>query len=114
MSDCLFCKIANGEIPSNKVYEDDKILCFHDINPEAPVHVLIIPKTHITCVNDINSENSEVIARIFTTIKEIAKKLGIEKSGYRVVTNTLRDGGQTVDHLHFHLLGGRNLKWPPG
>lgn len=114
MNDCIFCKIAKGEIPSNKVYEDEKILCFHDISPEAPVHVLIIPKEHIECVNDINSENSSVISHVFTTIPEIVKKLGIDKSGYRVVTNTLSDGGQTVHHLHFHLLGGRNLKWPPG
>lgn len=114
MSDCLFCKIAKGEIPSNKVYEDDKILAFHDISPEAPVHILIIPKEHISCVNDINEENSSIVAHIFATIPELVKKLGIDKSGYRVVTNTLEHGGQTVPHLHFHLLGGRNLKWPPG
>ncbi len=114
MSDCLFCKIAKGEIPSNKVYEDDKILAFHDISPETPVHILIIPKEHISCVNDINHENSSIIAHIFATIPELVKKLGIDKSGYRVVTNTLDHGGQTVPHLHFHLLGGRNLKWPPG
>jgi len=114
MSDCLFCKIAKGEIPSNKVYEDEKILAFHDISPEAPVHILIIPKEHIGCVNDINVENSSIVAHIFATIPELVKKLGIANSGYRVVTNTLEHGGQTVPHLHFHLLGGRNLKWPPG
>lgn len=114
MNDCIFCKIAKGDIPSNKVYEDEKILCFHDISPEAPVHVLIIPKEHIESVNDINNENNSIIAHVFATIPGIAKKLGIDKSGYRVVTNILRDGGQTVNHLHFHLLGGRNLKWPPG
>jgi len=114
MSDCLFCKIAKGEIPSTKVYEDDKILAFNDISPEAPVHILIIPKEHTSCVNDINYDNSSIIAHIFAIIPELVKKLGIDKSGYRVVTNTLDHGGQTVPHLHFHLLGGRNLKWPPG
>lgn len=114
MSDCLFCKIAKGEIPSNKVYEDDKILVFHDINPEAPVHVLIIPKQHITSMNDINSENSDIIAHVFATIPKLVKKLGISENGYRIVSNALRDGGQTVPHLHFHLLGGRSLQWPPG
>ena len=114
MSDCIFCKIAKGEIPSNKVYEDEKILCFHDISPAAPVHILMIPKEHIQSVNHIDNENSQIIAHIFATIPEVTKKLGIDESGYRVVTNILEDGGQTVPHLHFHILGGRNLKWPPG
>lgn len=114
MSDCIFCKIVKGEIPSNKVYEDEKILCFHDVSPAAPVHVLIIPKEHIESVNHINLDNSEIVGHIFATIPKVVEKLGIEKSGYRVVTNILEDGGQTVPHLHFHILGGRNLKWPPG
>lgn len=114
MSDCLFCKIAKGEIPSNKVYEDDKILAFHDISPEAPVHILVIPKEHISSVNDVTEENSIIVAHIFSTIPKLVKMLGIHETGYRIVTNILEDGGQTVDHLHFHLLGGRNLKWPPG
>lgn len=114
MADCLFCKITNGEIPSKKVYEDEKILAFHDVNPEAPVHVLIIPKEHISCANDINEDNSTIIAHIFEVVPELAVKLGIDKNGYRIVTNTLKDGGQSVPHLHFHLLGGRGLKWPPG
>ncbi|GAA0122189.1 MAG: histidine triad nucleotide-binding protein [Clostridium argentinense] len=114
MSDCIFCKIISGEIPSNKVYEDDKVFAFKDINPEAPIHVLIIPKTHITSINDLNHQNSHLISHIFLTIQNIVKELGIDESGYRVVANTGKDGGQTVNHMHFHLLAGRNLNWPPG
>ncbi|WP_291560394.1 MULTISPECIES: histidine triad nucleotide-binding protein [unclassified Clostridium] len=114
MSDCIFCKIINGEIPCNKVYEDDKVLAFKDINPEAPIHILLIPKIHIASINDLNHQNSHLISHIFLTIQNIAKELGIDESGYRVVTNTGKDGGQTVNHIHFHILAGRNLKWPPG
>lgn len=114
MSDCLFCKIAAGEIPSDKVYEDDKILAFRDISPEAPVHVLIIPKAHISSVNALTEENAEVVAYIFRKAAELVKELGIAESGYRIVTNCGEDGGQSVGHLHFHLLGGRSLAWPPG
>jgi histidine triad (HIT) family protein len=114
MENCIFCKIANGEIPSNKVYEDDKVLCFKDLNPEAPVHVLIIPKEHISSLNDLNEDNSKIISHIFLTAKKVAKELGIERNGYRIVSNCGEDGGQTVGHVHFHMLGGRNLKWPPG
>lgn len=114
MENCIFCKIVNGEIPSNKVYEDDKVLCFKDLNPEAPVHVLIIPKEHISSLNDLNEDNSQIISHIFLTAKKVAKELGIDQNGYRVVSNCGEDGGQTVGHIHFHLLGGRNLKWPPG
>ena len=114
MSDCLFCKILNGEIPSEKVYENEWVYCFEDINPEAPVHVLLIPKTHISSANELNEENSLVIAKIFEAAAVVAKNLGIAKSGYRIVNNCGVDGGQTVGHLHFHLLGGRNLGWPPG
>lgn len=114
MSDCIFCKIINGEIPCNKVYEDDKVFAFKDINPEAPIHVLVIPKVHIASINDLNHQDSHLISHIFLTIQNIAKELGIDESGYRVVTNTGKDGGQTVNHIHFHLLAGRTLNWPPG
>lgn len=105
--DCLFCKIAAGEIPSNKVYEDDKLLAFYDIEPKAPVHVLIIPKVHLAGVRDVTADNSAAVAHIFATIPQIAEKLGV--SDYRIVTNNGADAGQTVQHLHFHLLAGRVL-----
>ncbi|MEG1415408.1 MAG: histidine triad nucleotide-binding protein [Clostridium sp.] len=114
MVDCLFCKIINGEIPSSKVYEDEWVYAFNDISPVAPVHVLIIPKTHIASANEINSSNEEVLGKIFSAASNIAKNLGISENGYRVVNNCGEDGGQTVHHLHFHLIGGRNLQWPPG
>ncbi len=106
--DCIFCKIANGEIPSNKVYEDVKILAFHDLNPQAPVHVLVIPKQHIESCDGINSGNSELIAYIFENIPKIAKSAGAA-NGYRVITNCGDDGCQSVKHLHFHVLGGAKL-----
>ena len=114
MSDCIFCKIIKGEIPSKKVYEDDKVLAFNDISPEAPVHFLIIPKEHIESVNDISEKNSEIVAHIFRIINKIVKELGIDETGSRIVNNCRKDGGQTVNHMHFHVLGGRDLKWPPG
>lgn len=110
---CIFCKIADGSIPSNKVYEDDRVLAFYDLEPQAPVHVLIIPKQHITSVNDITEENSGIIAYIFEIAAKLAKELDL-KNGYRIVNNCGEDGGQSVQHLHFHLLGGRSMKWPPG
>lgn len=106
--DCLFCKIAAGEIPSKKVYEDDNMLAFHDINPEAPVHVLVIPKTHIGSMDEVNAANSAVVAKIFEKIPEIAKAAGIV-NGYRVISNCGHDAGQSVPHLHFHILGGKEL-----
>ena len=106
--DCLFCKIINGDIPSNKVYEDDKMLAFHDISPMAPVHVVMIPKEHICCADALNEENSQVVAHIFSNIPQIAKSLNLENC-YRIVNNCKEDGGQTVFHLHFHLLGGKKL-----
>ncbi len=112
--DCIFCKIVNGEIPSTKIYEDDICLAFADIDPQAPKHAVIVPKEHIVSANDITKENSAVIAHIFESVPEIAEKLGIDESGYRIVNNCGADGGQTVGHLHFHLLGGRLLGWPPG
>lgn len=112
--DCLFCKIIKGEIPSNKVYEDENVYAFYDISPAAPVHVLIIPKTHIPSANALTEENAAVVGHIFTVAAQLAEKLGIAEKGYRIVNNCGEDGGQTVQHLHFHLLGGRSLQWPPG
>lgn len=112
--DCLFCKIARSEIPCAMVYEDDKVLAFKDINPEAPVHVLIIPKEHISSVMEINEDNKSIISHIYLVAGKIAEKFGIASTGFRIVTNCGEDAGQSVEHLHFHMLGGRNLKWPPG
>ena len=106
--DCLFCKIAAGEIPSKKAYEDDRILAFYDIQPQAPVHVLVIPRAHIASVDEVSEENSAIVAHIFTQIPQIAKKVGLE-NGYRVITNCGEDGCQSVKHLHFHILGGKKL-----
>ncbi len=105
---CLFCMIVNGEIPSTKVYEDETVLAFRDINPQAPTHILVIPKTHIASVADVNPENSAVISHIFEVIAQVAHKEGLD-SGYRVVSNCGPDAGQTVNHLHFHILGGKEL-----
>lgn len=106
--DCLFCKIIAGEIPSNKVYEDEYILAFHDISPMAPVHVLVIPKKHIASADDVNAENSVYVQKIFEKIPEIAKTLGLT-NGYRIISNCGDDGCQSVKHLHFHILGGKKL-----
>ena len=111
--DCLFCKILAGEIPSVKVYEDEKVLAFKDIDPKAPFHIIVIPKKHISSAADINSENSHYISAIFEAIAKIAKENNLEK-GFRIVNNCGEDGGQTVNHIHFHLLARRNLAWPPG
>ena len=108
MENCLFCKIVAGEIPSTKVYEDELILAFRDIAPQAPTHILVVPKTHVADMNGINGENSAVIAHIFEAIPRIAGAEGLDK-GYRVVSNCGEHAGQTVHHLHFHLLGGRQL-----
>ena len=108
MSNCLFCKIIAGEIPSNKVYEDETVLAFRDIAPQAPTHILVIPKTHIGSVAEISAENSGVVAHIFEVIPQIAQAEGLE-NGYRVVSNCGDDGCQSVHHLHFHILGGRKL-----
>lgn len=108
MADCIFCGIAEGSIPSKKVYEDDKILAFYDLEPQAPVHVLVIPKQHICCANAVNEDNADVIAHIFTKIPVIAKTLGLD-NGYRIVNNCGDDGCQSVKHMHFHLLGGKKL-----
>ncbi len=113
MADCIFCMIANKEIPGNIVYEDDRIVCFHDLEPQAPVHVLIIPKKHIASLDDVKDDDAELLGYIMTKVKDIAAILGLE-NGYRLVNNCGEDGMQTVKHLHFHLLGKRKLTWPPG
>lgn len=110
MADCLFCKIISGEIPSKKLYEDDKIHAFYDIAPIAPVHFLVIPKEHIQSVDAIDEKNSEIVAYIFQKIGQLAKEAGIE-NGYRVISNCGADAGQTVLHLHFHVIGGKELSW---
>lgn len=113
MDNCIFCMIAKGEIPTKKVFENERIIAFHDINPQAPVHVQIIPKEHIRSMDDIRDEHLNLIAEIQGTIPKIAKELGL-KRGYRVVNNCGEEGGQEVPHLHYHLLGGRKMTWPPG
>ena len=113
MADCIFCMIANKEIPGNIVYEDDRIVCFHDLEPQAPVHVLIIPKKHIASLDDVKDDDAELLGYIMTKVKDITAILGLE-NGYRLVNNCGEDGMQTVKHLHFHLLGKRKLTWPPG
>ena len=114
MSDCLFCKIAAGDIPCKKVEETDSLLAFEDINPQAPTHVLVIPKTHITDVAGITDGHSKVVGEAYLLMNKIARDRGLDKAGFRVVANNGVDAGQTVFHLHFHLLGGRHMTWPPG
>ena len=111
--DCIFCKIAAGEIPSQKVYEDEKVYAFLDIEPQAPFHAIIIPKEHIASAAEINADNSHLIAAVYEAVAKIAIEQNLEK-GFRVVNNCGEDGGQTVNHIHFHLLARRNLAWPPG
>lgn len=111
--DCLFCKIAVKDIPSDLIYEDDLIVAFNDINPQAPVHFLIVPKIHIESLNEIKDEHDGLISHIFRLIPKLAIEQGVTK-GYRVVNNCGSDGGQTVPHLHFHILGRREMLWPPG
>lgn len=113
MSDCIFCSIIEGTIPSTKVYEDDKVLAFRDIAPQAPVHIVIIPKSHSANILELKADNG-TIGDILHAVQIIAKQEGIDEKGFRLVNNCKEHGGQTVDHLHFHLLGGRNLQWPPG
>ena len=110
---CLFCKIASGEIPSTAVYQDERVYAFADINPKAPVHVLIVPREHIGSLAEAAPEQNTLLGHLFWAAAEIARKKGLNK-GYRVVVNTGEEGGQTVDHLHLHLLGGRQMTWPPG
>ena len=113
MADCIFCRIAAGEIPSNKLYEDDQLLAFYDLDPQAPTHFLVIPKAHIASVAEITPQNSAVVAHIYEVIARLAAELGLEQ-GFRVVTNCGPQGGQTVPHLPFHVLAGRDMTLPPG
>ncbi len=112
--DCIFCKIAKKEIDAKVVYEDDKVLAFHDINPQAPYHILVIPKKHYSTLLDLKEEDKELIGHIYLVINKIAKDLGFAERGFRVVVNCKEEAGQTVFHIHFHVLAGRQMEWPPG
>lgn len=112
--DCIFCQIVEGKIPAKKVYEDQEILAFEDVSPQAPVHLLVIPKKHIPSLLDLQPEDEKIASQILFRIQEIAKEKGLDQNGFRVVNNIGEEGGQTVFHIHFHVLGGRNLGWPPG
>ena len=114
MNECLFCNMVSGAMPCDKVYENEYVLAFRDIDPKAPTHILIIPKKHITTLNEINKNDQDLLGELLLTAKKIAKDEGIDTSGYRTVFNCNSDGGQTVFHIHMHLLGGRQMAWPPG
>ena len=114
MSECLFCKIRDGEIPSDIVYENDHVLAFNDINPVAPTHILIIPKEHISTLNDLKENHTQTMGEIFLAAKELASREGFAESGYRTIFNCNEYGQQTVFHIHLHLIGGRQMSWPPG
>jgi histidine triad (HIT) family protein len=114
MKDCLFCKMANGEIRPDMVYENPAVMAFRDINPQAPVHVLVVPKKHIATLNDLEPGHDVLVGELYLTAKTVAERLGIADGGYRTVMNCNVDGGQTVFHIHLHLLGGRRMAWPPG
>ena len=114
MTDCIFCKIAAGEIPADIIYEDEDVLVFRDLNPQAPVHVLIIPRRHIATLNDLQREDAELIGKMSLVAKTVAEQEGIAREGYRTVFNCNAGAGQTVFHIHMHMLGGRPMNWPPG
>ncbi len=114
MSDCLFCKMIAGEIKPDTVYEDDDVLGFRDISPQAPTHVLVIPKRHISTINDLNESDAELVGKLFLAAKQVAHADGIDDSGYRTVMNCNAGAGQSVFHIHLHVLGGRGMQWPPG
>lgn len=111
---CLFCKIVSGEVPAKVVYRDDLVLAFDDISPQAPKHTLIIPQKHISTINELTSEDNQLVGHMVQTARLLAKEMNIAESGYRLVMNCNADGGQTVFHIHIHLMGGRNFTWPPG
>ena len=113
-SDCIFCKIVAGEIPCKKAYENDKVLAFHDIRPQAPTHVLLVPKEHIGTINDLTEANADIVQDLLLAAKSVAADLKIDKSGYRLVFNCGPDAGMEINHIHLHLLGGRQMAWPPG
>ena len=114
MTDCLFCKIIAHEIPASIVYEDDRILAFNDINPQAPTHVLLVPKRHIATLNELSPDDDQMVGELVRRAAAIAKERGISADGFRTLFNTNREAGQTVFHIHLHLLGGRTMHWPPG
>jgi len=114
MTDCIFCKVANGEIDSKNVYKDDEIVAFHDINKKAPVHIIIIPRKHIPSLLDISTEDVQLIGKMHIIAGQLAKEQGIAESGFRLVLNCNKDAGQSVEHVHMHLMGGRPMGWPPG
>lgn len=114
MTDCLFCKIAAGEIPAEKIYEDDHVVAFRDIAPKAPTHVLVIPRRHISTLNDLRPDDAELVGRMYLAAREVAHQEGIAGDGYRTVVNCNAGAGQTVFHIHLHLMGGRAMTWPPG
>lgn len=114
MEECIFCKILEGKIPCKKAYEDECVLAFHDISPMAPVHILIIPKKHTDSVNQLEGDDLKIVAKMTAAAKKLVKAYNVDETGYRLVINTGADGGQSVTHLHMHLLGGRGLGWPPG
>jgi histidine triad (HIT) family protein len=114
MADCLFCKIIRREIPATLVYEDDRVVAFNDINPQAPTHVLVVPKRHVATLNDVGTEDDQLVGELVRRAAAIAKERGLSAGGYRTVFNTNREAGQTVFHIHLHLLGGRSMAWPPG
>ncbi len=114
MSDCLFCKIINGDIPGDIVYQDDDVIGFNDINPQAPTHVLFIPRKHISTINDIKAADAELVGKMYLAAQHVAAERGVAEEGYRVVMNCNAAAGQTVFHIHLHLLAGRLMSWPPG
>jgi len=114
MTDCIFCKIVSGDIPGDIVYQNDDVLAFRDLSPQAPVHFLVIPKKHISTINDIQQEDEALVGQLFLAAKTVAKQEGIDESGYRCVMNCNDDGGQTVHHIHLHVMGKRHMSWPPG
>lgn len=114
MEECIFCRIASGEMDADVIYEDDRVVAFRDINPQAPVHVLVIPRKHLRSVFDLSSQDGDLLFHIFEVIRNISAEEGIAERGVRVLTNVEREAGQSVFHLHFHVLGGRRMLWPPG
>ena len=114
MSDCLFCKIVTGDIPAEKVFENDHVIGFQDLNPQAPTHVLVIPKKHVSTINDLQDEDKALVGEMYMAARQIATDQGLAEKGYRTVLNCNEEAGQTVFHIHLHLLGGRRMQWPPG
>jgi histidine triad (HIT) family protein len=114
MTTCIFCKIANGDIPAEIVYEDDQVLAFRDLNPQAPLHVLVIPRKHIATLNDLTTEDEALVGRMYLAARQVAEEAGLATRGYRTVMNCNAEAGQSVYHIHLHVLGGRSMQWPPG